>query len=245
MAAAPLTSNTNNQNKPGPAADATKKASAGAGDAAQSSSSGGATSDEINNIENRPNNYSTNGERKKLPRKKWLPIDIDVRTSRGGGGGGARRERLPSRGASAGGGGGGISRPRISRGSAAPSNDYQTLESTWGSGPSADRRPFKGGGRGGGRSTSAASGGVVAPSLSSPTMNGMNSGSTYPRRNPRRSPGPNVSVGVPRPGGEGGTHPKKGADPSHRVNGADLKNGAPIFYAVNSLSYKEMIRIQM
>lgn len=219
------------------------------GDGGQSSS---VNSDDITNQENRPHNQMNGGaERtKKTSRKKWVPLAIDVRTSRG------RKDRVSGGGgASTGGGtssrssaGGGRTRNRDSigkepgTGSGAPApgeswrGDTERRATSFGKNPRGPR-------------PSSAVPGTAGAGPAAPMVNG---GPGYRRPHPsRRGPG----------GGPAGVGGFKKGEPGRISNGkvetgtgaplTELKNGAPLYYVPASyradpaVYLKECIRHQM
>lgn len=223
-------------------AEGGKKSPVSTADGGQSSS---ATSDDITNQENRPLNGG--GERaKKTSRKKWVPMAIDVRTSRGG-----RKDRTSS-----GGGPGAAARPAGAGGGRTRNRDSISKEPGTASVPASEswrgdteRRAtsFGKNPRGPRPATAAAPGvGPVGGAAAPVTANGV-PGYRRPHPGGRRVPG-----------GPGGAGFKKG-EPGRMVNGkmeggaplTELKNGAPLYYVPSSyradpLAYlKECIRHQM
>lgn len=202
----------------------------GGGDGQSSS----ATSDDITNQENRPNNQlNGSGERtKKTSRKKWVPLPIDVRTSRGGG----RKERT-SGGASNRAGGSGRTRNRDSISKDAPAAPAST-EGSWRGDSERRAVAFGKAPRGTRPPTTAAGANAAAPV----TANG---GPAFRRAHPSRRGG----AGAPGPGGF-----KKGE--GRMVNGKlegvaplpDQKNGVPLYYGYRqdpTAYLKDCIRHQM
>lgn len=225
-AAASTNNHNNNDNNNGDTkteAAARKTAAASASNDAQS----GTSDEHVANQENHRPNNQYNGERKKSTRKKWVPLHIDVRTSRGG-----RRERPVSQRGGGGGGGGSSSRPARPRD---PTREYP--EENW----RTERRPFKGTSSTSSRGRPSSAGGVSTTSASA----------AYPRRLPRRT----MAAGAQ--GAATFVPGAKKFDPTKLVNGQptaqiDLKNGPPIFYAHHNyngpdpqLFIKECIKNQM
>lgn len=180
------------------------------------------------------------GERtKKTSRKKWVPLAIDVRSSRGG-----RKDRV-----SGGGAPGGAASTRPGAGGRTRNRDSISKDTT-GAAPAAgveswrgdtERRATSFGKNPRGPRSAMAAGGPGAANAAAPMVNGG-----YRRPNAgRRAPGPAGDF-------------KKG-EAGRMVNGKgeagatfqDLKNGAPLYYvpanyrAVPSPYLKECIRHQM
>lgn len=217
------------------------------GEGGQSSS---ATSDDITNQENRPLNGS--GERtKKTSRKKWVPMAIDVRTSRGG-----RKER-PSSGAAGAnssirpGGGGGRTRNRDST-----SRDATGAQSGGGGGASGGES-WRGDTERRATSFGKNLRGPRPPSAAAATTGGAtalpNGGPAYRRPHPSRRVA-SVPVGTTgyKKGEQGGRLPNGKVETGTGVPLTELKNGAPLYYvpanyrADDPLVYlKECIRHQM
>ena len=225
-----------------PASEGGKKSPVAGGDGQSSS----ANSDDITNQENRPHNQlNGSGERsKKTSRKKWVPLAIDVRTSRGG-----RKERGSGAGPGAAGPGGAPSR------SGGRTRNRDSISSK-DAGPPANGESWRGD-----TERRATSFGKTprGPRSGAPTVGGapgagaaVNGGPGYRRPHPAggRRGGPGGAPGAP-------VAFKKGGEPGRMVNGkpegplTELKNGAPLYYVPASyradpMTYlKECIRHQM